>query len=93
MNAWLAVGEIARLKADAGHAFEELKKFSQATGRLAIRSFFFRPEIRNRKLSFPSSGFYRFPDLFFFVPEIIVLICQQEIQIGLFGNHHQEVFE
>ncbi len=49
-----AVGERARLEASAGNAFDQLKGILPDTDRLAIRSFFIRPEIRNRTFSFPA---------------------------------------
>jgi para-aminobenzoate synthetase component I len=87
----VAVGERIRLQSAAGHAFEQLKKFSQDQDDWLFGHFSF--DLKSETEDSPSRlpDFIQFPDLFFFVPEIIVLIHQYEIQIGLYGNHHQRV--
>ncbi|HEY4936329.1 MAG TPA: anthranilate synthase component I family protein [Puia sp.] len=87
----VAAGERARLQAVAGHAFEQLKKFSLEQNDWLFGHFSF--DLKSETEQSPSflPDFIQFPDLFFFVPEIIVIIHQQEIRIGLFGNNHQEV--
>jgi para-aminobenzoate synthetase component 1 len=87
----VAVGERARLQAPAGDAFEQLKKFSleQEDWLFGHFSFDLKSETEDCPSFLPDN--ILFPDLFFFVPETVVLIHQQEIQIGLYGNHHQQV--
>jgi para-aminobenzoate synthetase component I len=88
-----AVGESARLQATAGDAFAQLKKFSleQDDWLFGHFSFDLKSETEQVRSSLPD--FIRFPDLFFFVPEILVLIFSGEIRIGLAGNHHQEIWD
>jgi para-aminobenzoate synthetase component 1 len=87
-----AVGERARLKTEAGNAFEKLKAFSieQEDWLFGHFAFDLKAETENSPSALPD--FILFPDLFFFVPEIILLIFNQEIQIGLFGNQHAAVW-
>jgi para-aminobenzoate synthetase component 1 len=87
----LGVGERTRLQVAAGLAFEQLKKFSlqQEDWLFGHFSFDLKSETENSPSNLPD--FIQFPDLFFFVPEIIVLIRLQEIEIGLYGNHHQRI--
>src|ERR1700676_4802363 len=87
----LGVGERTHLRASAGHAFEQLKKFSlqQEDWLFGHFSFDLKSETENSPSRLPD--FIQFPDLFFFVPEIMVLIRLGEIEIGLYGNHHQQV--
>jgi para-aminobenzoate synthetase component I len=88
-----ATGELSRLKAAAGHAFEELKTFSlkQDDWLFGHFSFSLKSETENSPSRLPD--FIGFPDLFFFVPQIVVIICQQEIQIGVWGNDHREIYD
>jgi para-aminobenzoate synthetase component I len=89
----VAVGERARLEASAGNAFHQLKEFSQAQADWLFGHFSF--DLKSETEQSPSRlpDFIRFPDLFFFVPEIILLILPGELQIGLYGDHHQQVRE
>ena len=88
----VAVGERARLLTSAGSAFEKLKSFSLAQDDWLFGHFSFdlKAETEHSPSRLPDR--ILFPDLFFFVPEIIVLIFPHEIQIGLFGNLHQSVW-
>jgi para-aminobenzoate synthetase component 1 len=88
-----AVGERGRLKASAGRAFEQLEKFSREQGDWLFGHFSF--DLKSETEQSPSllPDFIQFPDLFFFVPEIIVLIHARQIRIGLFGNHHQQILD
>ncbi len=87
----VAAGERARLKTEAGHAFKEIKKFSQQQEDWLFGHFSY--DLKSETEGSPSHlpDFIQFPDLFFFVPEIVIIILPLEIQIGLFGNHHKEV--
>jgi para-aminobenzoate synthetase component I len=89
----VAVGERARLEASAGIAFRQLKEFSQAQADWLFGHFSF--DLKSETEQSPSRlpDFIRFPDMFFFVPEVVILLNQHEIQIGLFGNHQQEVLD
>ena len=89
----IAVGERARLKTNAGGAFEKLKAFSLEQGDWLFGHFSFdlKSETENVPSALPDQ--ILFPDLFFFVPDTVLLIFQQEIQIGLFGSHHHVIWE
>jgi para-aminobenzoate synthetase component 1 len=87
----VGAGERARLQTEPGHAFEELKNFSLRQEDWLFGHFSF--DLKSETEGSPSllPDFIQFPDLFFFVPEFIVMILSGEIRIGLFGNHHKEV--
>ena len=89
----IAAGERARLQTNTGGAFEKLKAFSleQDDWLFGHFSFDLKSETENVPSELPDH--ILFPDLFFFVPEIILLVSQHEIQIGIFGNHHYKVWE
>jgi para-aminobenzoate synthetase component 1 len=90
----MAVGERARLKTNAGGgAFEKLKAFSLAQEDWLFGHFSFdlKSETENVPSGLPDQ--ILFPDLFFFVPETVLLIFHHEIQIGLLGSHHHVIWE
>jgi para-aminobenzoate synthetase component 1 len=87
----VAAGEKTRLKTKAGHAFDELKKFSLQQDDWLFGHFSFDLKSETEGSASHLPDFIQFPDLFFFVPEIIVIILSREIRIGLFGTHHKEV--
>jgi para-aminobenzoate synthetase component 1 len=89
----VAVGERKRLSVAAGDAFVQLRKFSleQNDWLFGHFSFDLKSETENSASRLPD--FIQFPDLFFFVPEIILLIQSSTIEIGLFGNQHQRVLD
>lgn len=90
----VGVGERAKIRISSGNdAFERLKIFSrqQEDWLFGHFSFDLKSETENSPSTLPDH--ILFPDLFFFVPEIIVLIFPREIHIGLFGNNHQELWD
>ena len=89
----LAVGERARLLANAGDAFDKLKIFSldQSDWLFGHFSFDLKSETEDSPCLLPDP--IQFPDLFFFVPEVVLLLNRNEIQIGLYGNNHQQVLD
>ena len=87
----VAAGERTRLQAEAGNAFSELKKFSLLNDDWLFGHFSFDLKSETGGSRSLLTDFIGFPDLFFFVPEFIVIILPHEIQIGLYGNHHKEV--
>jgi para-aminobenzoate synthetase component 1 len=89
----VAAGERVRLKTDAGDAFEKLKVFSteQEDWLFGHFSFDLKSETENVPSALPDQ--ILFPDLFFFVPDTILLIFQKEIQIGVYGTHHNEIWD
>jgi para-aminobenzoate synthetase component 1 len=88
-----AFGELARIHAFAGRAFEELKEFSAKQNDWIFGHFSFglKSETENSPSILPD--FIGFPDLFFFVPKIVIIVLAREISIGLLENNHQEIYE
>ena len=88
-----AAGELTRLQAPAGRAFEELKTFSLNLNDWLFGHFSFSLKSETEHANSVLPDFVGFPDLFFFVPQIVVLIRRMEIQIGVEGSNHQEIYE
>jgi para-aminobenzoate synthetase component 1 len=88
-----AVGELSRIQAEEGHAFEDLKAFSEKQNDWMFGHFSFglKSETENSPSRLPD--FVGFPDLFFFVPQIVIIVLPQEIRIGILGNNHREIYE
>jgi para-aminobenzoate synthetase component I len=87
-----AVGEIARLEARSGNAFEELRQFSLAQQDWLFGHFSF--DLKSETESVPSRlpDPIGFDDLFFFVPETLILLSRTQLSIGLLGDRHQAVW-
>jgi para-aminobenzoate synthetase component 1 len=87
------VGEMAKLETSSGNAFGQLKKFSQAQNDWLFGHFSYdlKSETENSPSLLPDH--IGFPDLFFFVPEIIITILNEEILIGLFGDNHRKIWD
>ena len=83
-----AFGELARIHAFAGRAFEELKEFSAKQNDWIFGHFSFglKSETENSPSILPD--FIGFPDLFFFVPKIVIIVLAREMSIGLLENNH-----
>ena len=76
----MAVGERARLQTNAGGAFEKLKTFSleQEDWLFGHFGFDLKKETENVPSALPDN--IQFPDLFFFVPDIICLYINRKIR-------------
>ena len=88
-----AVGEIAGLKAMSGTAFDQLRQFSSTQKDWLFGHFSF--DLKSETESVPSRlpDNVGFPDLFFFVPEIIVLLNQDRLSIGVLQDNHGQVLK
>jgi para-aminobenzoate synthetase component I len=89
----VAAGERARLKTKSGTAFEELRDFSNAESDWLFGHFSFdlKKETEDSASNLPDR--IEFPELFFFVPEVLLLLERRSIQIGLFGDDHLRIWE
>jgi para-aminobenzoate synthetase component I len=89
----VAVGEIDRLETKSGTAFEELKRFSKTHTDWLFGHFSF--DLKSETESSPShlKDHIEFPELFFFVPQVLLLIEPHQVRIGLFDNNHQQIWE
>jgi para-aminobenzoate synthetase component 1 len=89
----VAVGEKARLKTEAGNAFSELRLFSLEHNDWLFGHFSFDLKSETEQTASLLPDFIQFPGLFFFVPEIVLLIHAHEIEIGLFTNDHRQLLD
>ena len=81
MECLLAAGIKRQVKADAGNALDELQQFIDAKGCWLFGHLGY--DLKNEIEDFPGSkkSGIQFPDLFFFEPEIIIRITENEMVI------------
>ncbi len=89
----LAAGILESIQAGSGHAFEQLQDFAakQHDWLFGHLSYDLKNEIEQVHSSHPDR--IRFPDLFFFVPEIVARLKKDCIDIGSFKNDHRHIFD
>lgn len=87
----LAVNDIASIQSSSEKGFEKLQDFlRQHTdwffGHLAY-------DLKNEleHLQSDNPDYIQFPDLFFFIPEILVILKEKELLIGVSGNDHLQI--
>jgi para-aminobenzoate synthetase component 1 len=80
-DALIAVGTKAELKASLGNAFEQLAKFREEN--LGWMTGFFSYDLKNEVENLTSNNpdYLHFPDLYFFVPEYIVIVKDNSAEI------------
>lgn len=88
----LGAGERSRLRASAGNAFAQLKEFSLSANDWLFGHFSFDLKSETEQVPSLLPDQIQFPDLFFFVPEIVVILLTDKIEIGLFGNNQEDVW-
>ncbi|MGZ5246241.1 MAG: anthranilate synthase component I family protein [Flavitalea sp.] len=86
-----AAGSLHSISLTAGNAFSQLKEFHHKHqdwifGHL---SFDLKNELEDLHSRLPD--FIGFPDLHFFVPEVLCFIGDNTIRIGIIGDHHEDV--
>src|SRR5277367_2756313 len=79
----LAAGATDFLQLDAGNAFGELKKFSDKHDDWMFGHFGYDLKNEIENLVSENEDNINFPDLFFFIPEIIIELSNDKINIGL----------
>ena len=88
----LAAGALGSLEAEAGNAFEQLKNFSLGSHDWLFGHFGFDLKNETEKLSSGHPDGIQFPDLFFFIPELILELDRNQLRIGSRGSDHQKIF-
>ena len=89
----VAVGERARLQVPSGNSFTQLKTFSLQQDDWLFGHFSFDLKSETEKVPSALPDDIQFPDLFVFVPEIILQIDAGHLMIGLFGDQHDRVWK
>ena len=93
----LAAGAVDHIQADAGDAFGQLKDFVSTHSDWLFGHFAYDLAKETEPPRTPHTGTRSpdpigFPDLYFFIPEIIIELGPGEIRIGVFGDGHETVW-
>jgi para-aminobenzoate synthetase component 1 len=88
-----AAGSLNSINLPAGTAFHQLQEFHQVHRDWVFGHLSFDLKNELETLSSELPDYIGFPDLHFFVPEVIVFISENELKIGLIGENHEEVLK
>lgn len=86
-----AAGSLHSISLTAGTAFNHLKEFHQIHRDWIFGHLAYDLKNELEVLTSELPDYIGFPDLHFFVPEVVVFISENEIKIGLIGEHHEAV--
>jgi para-aminobenzoate synthetase component I len=89
----VAAGSLKSIKAQAGTAFEQFQKFVYTENDWIFGHLSY--DLKNEIEALDSGGHdgIGFPDLFFFVPEIILQLDQSNLSVGSRGDNHSNVYK
>ncbi len=87
----LGAGSLRSVSANAGNAFTQFYSFYKEEKDWAFGHFAY--DLKNEIEELQSSNFdgVQFPDLFFFVPEIVIQLKEKEIIIGSINDDHESI--
>ena len=89
----LAAGSIKELERNAGSAFGDLKEFSASNKDWLFGHFAYDLKNETEKLFSRNPDPIGFPDLYFFIPEILIELNHAGIKIGVAGHNHQQILD
>ena len=89
----LAVGAIRSIRATAGNAFDQLKEFAAGQTDWLFGHLAYGLTKETEGMATPAPDPIGFPDLFFFVPEIIIELSADSIRIGSCRADHAAILE
>jgi para-aminobenzoate synthetase component 1 len=87
----LAAGSRHSLEAAAGEAFGQLRKFSSIHKDWIFGHFGYDLKNETEQLSSSHPDGIGFPDLFFFIPEIVIELSKHSIRIGSLASDHEDI--
>jgi para-aminobenzoate synthetase component 1 len=89
----LAAGSLKDLESHVGKAFQDLQEFSASTHDWIFGHFSYDLKNETESLYSQNPDSICFPDLYFFVPEILFELTAGSLKIGLFGYDHYRIFQ
>jgi len=87
-----AAGAVQTLVAAAGTAFEQLQQLYTQNGDWLFGHLSYDLKNETEDLASHNTDHIGFPDLCFFVPEVILQLSGHELQIGAFDTRHETIF-
>ncbi len=88
----LAAGAHSIFSENAGNAFSSLERFIDQNPDWIFGHLGYDLKNEIEKLQSSHIDYIGFPDLCFFVPEIVLILSAAEVSIGTITNSHEEVF-
>ena len=88
----LAAGAVDTCTASAGGAFASLKGWAAARKDWCFGHFAYDLVAETEGLPVPDPEFVGFPDLFFFVPEVLILVEKGHVLIGCFHSDPESIW-
>ena len=89
----LAAGVQSKIEPSAGSAFRQLRDFSDQHDDWQFGHFSYDLKNEIEDLSSENPDHVQFPDLFFFVPQILVALSPEKLSIGLLNTNHSSVYQ
>jgi para-aminobenzoate synthetase component 1 len=87
----LAVNATHTLQTPSGRAFEQLQAFIDRHNDWCFGHLGYDLKNETENLHSGNADFVQFDDLFFFIPEMVLMLRQDELLIGVKGRQHQAV--
>ena len=89
----VAAGSLKSVRAQAGHALQQLQSFidSQNDWIFGHLSYDLKNEVE--ELYSNGNDAIQFPDLFFFVPEIILQLDEGKLSVGSYDGDHAKIYQ
>jgi para-aminobenzoate synthetase component 1 len=87
-----AAGAVKTLATAAGTAFEQLKQLYEENRDWLFGHFSYDLKNETEGLASNNPDHIGFPDLCFFIPEVVLQLSEHELLIGTFGNRHESIF-
>ena len=89
----LAVGSITKLQLNAGNAFNGLHNFLKDNNDWAFGHFSYDLKNETENLSSKNFDGIQLPDLFFFIPEIVLILTNNKLEIGVVTKDVRAIWE
>src|SRR5450756_123793 len=89
----LAAGAIRSIRTTAGNAFDQLKEFAAGQTDWLFGHFAYGLTKETEGMATPAADPIGFPDLYVFVPEILIELSVDSIRIGSCGSDHAAILE
>jgi len=89
----LGAGSLASVSVSAGTAFDELQQFASLHDDWLFGHLGYDLKNETENLTSVHPDNIGFPDLFFFVPEVVIELTESELRIGTRGGGTQEIYQ
>ncbi len=89
----IAAGTAESLEASCGNAFASLQQFTQDHNDWIFGHLGYDLKNETEQLQSSHPDRIGFPDLFFFVPQVVCILSYNEVAVGSLQGNHEKIFE